>query len=71
MAAAFFLYAASGLVAPWWVVALLVLVWLGVFAVSCTWWTTHPRRITVAALALMALWFAVLTLGAALLDWTA
>ena len=43
MACAFFLYAASGLVAPWWGVVLLLLVWLVLFVVACAWWTPHPR----------------------------
>ena len=39
MACAFFLYAASGLVAPWWGVVLLLLVWLVLFVIACAWWT--------------------------------
>lgn len=71
MAATFFLYAVSGIVAPWWAVVLLLLVWLAAFARACTWWSTHPRRITVLALGLTALWFAVLVSGGVWLGWSA
>ena len=71
MAATFFLYAVSGIVAPWWATALLLLVWAGVFARACTWWSSHPRRISAAALGLVVLWFAVLVGGAVALDWSA
>lgn len=43
MACAFFLYAASGLVAPWWAVALLLVVWVLLLVVACAWWTPRPR----------------------------
>lgn len=71
MAAALFLYGASGLVAPWWAVVLLVLVWLGLFALCCAWWTPHPKRLVGVAVFAMALWFVTLVGGAALLDWSA
>lgn len=71
MAAAFFLYGASALVAPWWAVALLLFVWLLMFARACSWWTPHPRRIVVLGAAAIALWFVTLLAGAALLGWGA
>ena len=71
MAAAFFLYAVSGIVAPWWAVVVLLLVWVASFAVACSWWTTHPRRISVLAAGLVVLWFATLVGGGAWLGWTA
>lgn len=71
MAAAFFLYAASGIIAPWWAVALLVALWLVLFVLCCTWFTTHPRRITVVAIGSMVLWFLVLVAGGAWLGWEA
>ena len=71
MAAVFFLYAASGLVAPLWGVVVLLGVWVAVFVLCCTWWTTHPKRITVAAVALTIFWFAALNAGGAWLGWTA
>ena len=59
MAAAFFLYAASGLVAPWWGVVLLLLVWLVLFVVGCRWWTPHPKRLPWLAGTGFALWLLV------------
>ncbi|MGB0099315.1 MAG: hypothetical protein WBP61_03455, partial [Nocardioides sp.] len=43
MACVFFLYAASGLFAPWWVVVLLLVVWAALLLVASAWWTLHPR----------------------------
>ena len=50
MAAAFFLYAASGLVAPWWAVVALLVLWCAAFVVATRWWTPHPRRVVLLAL---------------------
>jgi len=44
MAGCFFLYAASGLLAPWYGVALLLAIWVALFVVATRWWTPHPRR---------------------------
>ena len=71
MACAFFLYAASGLVAPWWGVTLLLLLWLVMFVIGCTWWTPHPKRLLVLPVFAVALWFALITLGAVLFNWSA
>ena len=71
MAGTFFLYAASGLVAPWYGVVLLLLFWVVLFVVACSWWTPHPKRMIWLPLVAVVVWFAVLTGGAALFDWTA
>ena len=71
MAGTFFLYAVSGLLAPWYGVVLLLLVWVVLFVVACRWWTPHPKLMLLLPVAAVAIWFAVLTLGEALLDWTA
>lgn len=71
IAADFFLYAASGLVAPWWVVIVMVVVWVGLFVVAASWWTPHPTWLTPLALAGTLLWFAVLVSGAVYLGWSA
>ena len=36
-------YAASGLVAPWWAVALLLALWLVLFVRACRWWIAATR----------------------------
>ena len=71
MAGCLFLYAASGLLAPWYGVLVLLVIWLGLFVVVTRWWTPHPRRTLLLPVAALALWFVVLTLGEVLLDWTA
>ncbi|CAN5453418.1 hypothetical protein BH11ACT8_BH11ACT8_13470 [soil metagenome] len=71
MAAEFFLYGASALVAPWWAVALLLLVWVGLLVLCCAWWTPHPRRLVGVAAVAVVLWFLALVGGAALLGWEA
>jgi len=71
MAAAFFLYAVSGLVAPWWGVLLLLVIWFALFLLCCAWWTPYPKRLVGVALFSMVLWFGLLTAGAAFLDWGA
>ena len=71
MAGCFFLYAASGLLAPWWGVVLLMLVWVALFLLATRWWTPHPQRTLLVPLIAVIVWFAVLYLGEALFDWTA
>lgn len=71
MAAVLFLFAVTGTVvaAPWWVVALLMLVWLVAFAVGCAWFTRRPRALAVLPVALTGAWFALVVLGARSLGW--
>jgi hypothetical protein len=71
MACAFFLYAASGLVAPLWAVVALLVVWCLLLLVACAWWTPHPRRVPAVAVVAIAFWFVAVTAGAALLGWNA
>jgi len=71
MAAAFFLYAASGLVAPWWGLTILLFVWLVLFVTACRWWTPHPKRMLLLPVVAVVLLFAVVAAGAAWLDWQA
>lgn len=71
MACTFFLYAASGLVAPWWGVVLLLALWVALFVVASAWWTLHPRWVPGVAVLSLVLWFAVVAAGGALLGWSA
>ena len=71
MAAAFFLYAASGLVAPWWGVVVLLVVWAALLVVACAWWTPHPRWDPAVAVFAVVFWFAAITGGALAFGWTA
>jgi hypothetical protein len=65
MAGAFFLYAASGLLAPWWVVGLLLVLWLVLFVIACSWFTPHPKRVVVVPVVAVVLWFGIVVAVAA------
>ena len=69
MACAFFMYAATGLAAPWWVAVPMMLVWVVLCAVACAWWTPRPKGVVGLAAVTIALWFAVVLGGAFLFDW--
>ncbi|HEX5086410.1 MAG TPA: hypothetical protein VFV89_01295 [Nocardioides sp.] len=71
MAGCFFLYAVSGLLAPWYAVVLLMVIWVLLFLAATRWWTPHPARTLVLPVIALALWFVVLTAGEALFGWTA
>ncbi|MEI5675636.1 MULTISPECIES: hypothetical protein [unclassified Nocardioides] len=64
-----FLYGASGLLAPWWAVVLLLLVWLVLFVQACRWWTPRPRAVAVLPVVATVVWFAVILSGGLWLDW--
>lgn len=67
----FFLYAASGLVAPWWGIVLMVLVWLVLFVLCCMWWTPYPKRLVWIGLVSYPLWFCLMVGGALVFGWEA
>lgn len=71
MACSFFLYAASGLLAPAWAVVAMLALWLALLVLACLWWTRHPRRVPVVGVLAIALWFAIVSAGDAWLGWTA
>lgn len=70
LASALFLYGASVLVAPWWAVVLLLAAWLGFFVTGCRWWTPHPKRLPLLAVASIVFWFLALLGGSILFDWS-
>lgn len=71
MAGCFFLYASSGLLAPWYAVVGLMLVWVVLFVIATRWWTPYPGRTLLLPLIAVVVWFVVLLAGEALFDWTA
>ncbi len=71
MACVLFLVLASGLVAPAWGVALLTVVWVALFVLACRWFMRHPWRVAALPLVMVVVWFATVSAGAALFDWTA
>lgn len=71
LASAFFLYAASGLVAPPWAVVALLAFWATLLALAFRWWTPHPKRLVVLAVLAVVLWFVAIAAGGFFLDWSA
>ena len=71
MAVVFFLYAASGLVAPPWAVAVLLVFWAALLLVAFRWWTPHPKRLIALPLVAAVVWVAAISAGGFLLDWSA
>jgi hypothetical protein len=65
------LYLTSGLVVPWWAVVLLCTAWAGLLVLSIRWATSRPYVVLAMPLVALALWLAVLVVGAQLLGWTA
>jgi len=70
-AVVFFWYAASGLVAPGWAVALLLAVWVALLAVGIWLRRRRPLLTPLVPVAAMAVWFLAIAAGDAFLDWTA
>lgn len=71
MAAAFFPYAASGLVAPWYGVVVLMVLWFALLVLAFSWWTRRPTLTLVVPVLAFVLLFAVVSFGGAFLGWTA
>jgi hypothetical protein len=71
MACLFFVYAASGLLAPVWAVVVLLVVWSLLLLVAIAWWSLHPRWVPLVPVAGAVLWFAAMNAGGAWLGWTA
>ena len=71
MAAAFFLYAASGLIVPIWGLTVLIFLWLVLFVTACRWWTPHPKRLLVLPVVAVVVLFAFVAAGGAWLGWSA
>lgn len=67
----FFLYVVSGIVAPWWAVPLLLLVWVAHLVLALRWFSTRPYAVLLLPVSAIALWFAAITAGGAWLGWTA
>ncbi|RYC03854.1 hypothetical protein [Nocardioides zhouii] len=56
--------------APWWAVALLVLLWVVALVLAISWFTSRPRTVVVIPLALTLVWFATVVGGAKYLGWS-
>ena len=71
MAAMLFIVLASGLVAPWWAVAVMVLAWLVLFAVGVRWFMRRPWWVATLPVVMALFWTGTISAGAAFLDWNA
>ena len=71
LACAFFLYAASGLLAPWWVVVVLLVIWVFLLVLALAWFTRHPMRVFGIAVFAVVFWFVTMVAGGVFLDWSA
>lgn len=67
----FFLYAASGLLAPAWAVVVLLLMWVAMFVLCFVWWTPRPWWTVWLGIFSFVWWFVAVTAGGIFLDWTA
>jgi hypothetical protein len=56
--------------APWWAIALLVLLWLGSLLLAVAWFTRHPLAVAVVPVVLALVWFATVVSGARYLGWS-
>ena len=64
-------YLASGLMAPPWAIAILVVVWLALFGLGCVWFRRRPLWTLALPLIALIVWFGGLSAGEALWGWTA
>lgn len=56
LACVLFLDLGSAIVLPWWALALLVVVWVALFVLACTWWTPRPARLPWLAVVGFVVW---------------
>ncbi|MBS42242.1 MAG: hypothetical protein CMH83_03500 [Nocardioides sp.] len=64
-----FLYGATPLLAPWWVAGALWVAWVALLVLQLRWWTPHPRRLPVVAVAGFVLWALVVVGGGIAQGW--
>lgn len=69
MACSFFLYAASGLLVPWWAWVLLALIWLVLLPSTLREWDTAPRRPALVGAVSLGIWVVVVLGGGLLFGW--
>jgi hypothetical protein len=68
--ALFIWYAASGLVAPGWAVAVLLLVWAGFLALAIRLLVIRPLFVPLVPLTALLFWIMAISMGEAYLNWT-
>ncbi|MFP5282908.1 MAG: hypothetical protein ACLGIF_05600 [Actinomycetes bacterium] len=63
-------FVASGLMAPGWAVALLLLIWTSLFVTGLFWIRHRPLWVLPIPLAAAGIWFGIMWAGGELLGWT-
>ena len=71
MACVLFLDLWAAATAPWWMTALLLLLWLVLTAMAVRWFVPYPRRVPWLALVGFLVWFTTILLGTSYLAWGA
>jgi hypothetical protein len=71
MACVLFLDLGTANVAPWWVTALFVLLWLVLFALARRWFLPHPHRVAWLPVFAFVVWLPTIVLGTRNLGWGA
>ena len=66
-----FPYAASGLLAPLYGIALVYVGWFALLILALKWWNPKPYWVLLVPVAALAWWFALMSLGGLVLGWTA
>ncbi|GAB2859850.1 hypothetical protein [Nocardioides pacificus] len=69
LACMFFVYAASGAIAPWWGVTGLLLLWVVLLALGARWWTPHPHWVAALPAVALLVWIVAIAAGAAWWGW--
>ena len=69
MAMLLFLDLGTFAVAPWWVTALFLVVWIALFVIACRWFIRHPPRLPVLPLAGFVVWLGTIVSGVHALGW--
>ena len=70
MACVLFLDLGTAAIAPWWVTALLLMLWVVLFAVAARWFVPHPRRVPWLPLLAFAVWLPTIVVGTRSLGWS-
>ncbi|WP_448072012.1 hypothetical protein [Georgenia yuyongxinii] len=63
-------YLASGLMAPYWAVGMLIVIWLALFLLGVRWFRRRPFLVLLLPVVAVAVWFVLMVGGESLFGWT-
>ena len=69
MACVLFLDLGTANVAPWWVTALFLILWVVLFVIAVRWFEPHPGRVPWLPVLALAVWLPTIALGTRNLGW--